>query len=463
MRFVKRLWSFISYLGVDKTASHTDIRQVLLINRTNFIMLLMMVLVTIATSIVREIFDGTFTVHTKKLLVLLFLCIINVLLLYKKKHNLVAVFLVVLPTLIILYLPIVLSAIQITDYIYFPISLLALSIVPQIILEPRLENKIYVLSISYFFIQLFFFDKVIKFYSGIEFELILNDLTFFIYYKIILIVVFVFIHTIIFYLRAINNRFENKLLKQNLELETTISDLKNSQEMLVKSEKMASLGILTAGVAHEINNPLNFIASGVAAIEMVLKDKYVSDLPDVQPCVDAINTGIQRVSHIVRSLNKYSRSETLPYTKCNMQEVIDDCLLMVKIQYENRIEIIKNYSAEGIYVNANEGQIHQVILNLLVNAIHAIPKDGVIKIKAAEKNGEAHITISDTGTGIPEEILKHIFDPFFTTKEPGQGTGLGLSICQNIMKEHNGTISCTSEINIGTHFVLTLPSFTNLK
>jgi signal transduction histidine kinase len=130
---------------------------------------------------------------------------------------------------------------------------------------------------------------------------------------------------------------------------------------------------------------------------------------------------------------------------------------MLNNQYKNRIDIIKQYSHNVIDILANEGQIHQVFLNILSNAVQAIENSGSIIINTKIEENSAIITISDTGMGITEENLLNIFDPFFTTKEPGKGTGLGLSIAKNIITHHKGTISCTSKINQGTEFQIKLP------
>jgi PAS domain S-box-containing protein len=251
---------------------------------------------------------------------------------------------------------------------------------------------------------------------------------------------------------------KNLIINQtNQELKVTMDDLRDAQNQLIQTEKMASLGFLTAGVAHEINNPINFIYNGVKAIEMSLQERGNEDISDLSPFIDAINTGIDRVINIVKSLNKYSRSDELPSLDCNMHEVLDDCLIMLNNQLQSRVEIIKKYTNHDPYVHVNEGQMHQAFLNILTNALQAIGEQGVITIETRIEKEIVKVKISDTGMGISKENLKHIFDPFFTTKDPGKGTGLGLSVAQSIFKNHNGSIDCTSGINKGTTFTVRLP------
>jgi PAS domain S-box-containing protein len=254
-------------------------------------------------------------------------------------------------------------------------------------------------------------------------------------------------------LKSINE----ELYAQREELELTLERLKEAQEHLVQTEKMASLGILTAGVAHEINNPINFISNGTMAIESYITERMPEHLEELKPLFGAINTGISRTTGIVKSLNKYSRKEDSSFFKCNIHETIDNCLTMLFNQYKNRIEIIKDYSEEIPEIMAKEGQLHQVFLNILLNAIQAIEENGTITLKTYVEKDKAKIQITDTGKGIKSEDMKHIFDPFFTTKDPGMGTGLGLSITRRIIQEHKGSIYCKSQPKHGAEFLIVIP------
>jgi PAS domain S-box-containing protein len=248
-----------------------------------------------------------------------------------------------------------------------------------------------------------------------------------------------------------------ELNNQRERLELTLKKLEEAQSQLIETEKMASLGILTAGVAHEINNPLNYIFNGSVAIENYIKDKFPAQSEELKPLFEAINTGIDRTAEIVKSLNKYSRKEEKAFRSCNIHEIIDNCLTMLFNQYKNRIEIERDYTDQLPLIMGREGKLHQVFLNIITNAVQAIEDKGTITIKTLVINNKLEIHISDTGTGITSENLKNIFDPFFTTKDPGKGTGLGLSITQKIIQEHNGTILCKSKVNKGSEFIINFP------
>lgn len=254
-------------------------------------------------------------------------------------------------------------------------------------------------------------------------------------------------------LTAINDELHH----QREELQATLNKLKQAQKQLVNSEKMASLGLLAAGVAHEINNPLNFIKGGVLAIENFVNDKLSDHKEQLAPLLEIINVGVKRAADIVVSLNHYSRKDDTKISEVKIESVIDNCLLMLRNQIKNRIEIDKNYSNKPYYLLCNEGKLHQAVLNVLTNAVHAIQDTGSINIETRTRDNFLEVIISDSGCGISYDHLSKLTDPFFTTKEPGKGTGLGLSITQNIIEDHMGTLEFESEIDKGTRVTIRLP------
>lgn len=287
---------------------------------------------------------------------------------------------------------------------------------------------------------------------------------------------------------------ENKVQERTAELEKTNRNLKETQTQLVDAEKMASLGQLTAGISHEINNPINFVVSNIKPLKrdvqeiLMILDKYseITDASDIKNKLDEINAlkkkldsdylreeinqllkgideGARRTSEIVKGLKNFARSDEGDLKKINVHEGIDATLTLLNNSLTNsNIAVIKNY-AELPPVECYPGKINQVLMNLLSNAIDALKSvktanhKGVISIETQLKNANAIIKISDNGTGIPSTIISKIFDPFYTTKDVGQGTGLGLSIVYGIIKSHNGKIEVQSEENKNTTFTITLP------
>ncbi len=248
-----------------------------------------------------------------------------------------------------------------------------------------------------------------------------------------------------------------ELYHQHEALEAALSELHQTQNQLIEAEKMASLGVLSAGVAHEINNPLNFIQAGIVAIDDYFSDHLANQKSEVKPMIDGIITGVQRVSKIVTSLNHFSRKLDSFGDMVDIHQAIEHSLTILQSELKQRIQIIKEYADKEVIVLGNDGKLHQAILNVLSNAYQAIPNEGTISIKTQISNSHVDVLITDSGEGIKGEDLTRIFNPFFTTKEPGKGTGLGLSITYQIIKEHKGSIQYQSEPGKGTQAKITLP------
>lgn len=291
-------------------------------------------------------------------------------------------------------------------------------------------------------------------------------------------------------LRAINEELYDKnnlLSKQKESIENTLNQLHQTQAILVQSEKMVSLGTLTAGVAHEINNPINFINSSIYGIESYLENaemilsnydklneenfkieinhinKLREDLDfdynreNIMKIVHNINSGTERIINIVSSLRDFSFMDDLKRTT-NIHDNIDTTLTILQYEIKERIVIEKNYGNIPD-VSCYSGKINQVFMNILSNAIQSISGKGKIKISTwnLENTEEICISIKDNGKGIPKEKQEKIFEPFYTTKKEGQGTGLGLYISYGVIEQHKGKIEVISEENSGTEFRIFLP------
>lgn len=247
--------------------------------------------------------------------------------------------------------------------------------------------------------------------------------------------------------------------KQNKILEAKNEEIKQTQDLLVKSEKMASLGVLAAGIGHEINNPLNYIENGVLNISNILKQEFPNQKSStLDKFIDIVNEGVSRASTIVNSLAHFSRSGQKNNELCDLEAIVENCLVILSSKTKE-ISFNKAYATEVRLIQGNESKLHQVCMNLLSNAIHAVSKHAnpTIEIKTEQVREELVLTIKDNGYGIDEENLSKISDPFFTTKNPGEGTGLGLFIAHSFIDEHNGRLGVKSIIGNGATFSLHLP------
>jgi two-component system NtrC family sensor kinase len=233
-------------------------------------------------------------------------------------------------------------------------------------------------------------------------------------------------------------------------------------EQLIQSAKLASIGELSAGIAHEINNPLAIIGQEAGWMQDILNRENLKDLEkmhDFQDSLHEINRQAGRCKEITHKLLSFARKME-PVTKdVSLGELIEDVVSMVEREASlNNIEIVREYHAHLPLIYSDPSQLRQVFLNLINNAVDAIKRGGVIKIETGIGDGDSVIvTVSDTGAGIAKENLSKIFDPFFTTKPQGKGTGLGLSICHGIIEKLGGDISVVSEVGKGTTFTINLP------
>lgn len=283
----------------------------------------------------------------------------------------------------------------------------------------------------------------------------------------------------------------NKLEEAKQKVENTLRELRSAQQQLIQSEKMASLGQLTAGIAHEINNPINFVSANIKplkedladilecihAYENTVKENKLEDvfagvqqykakldihvsMKEVNDLLRGIEEGASRTSEIVKGLRNFSRLDQNDLKKADLNEGIESTLMLLHSIYKDRVEIVKVFGKIP-EVECFPGQINQVFMNILSNAIQAIPESGTIFIKTWQHGDSVKTSMRDTGSGMPEATRKKIFDPFFTTKDVGKGTGLGLSISYGIIEKHKGKIEVNSEVGEGTEFIITLPIYQN--
>lgn len=280
-----------------------------------------------------------------------------------------------------------------------------------------------------------------------------------------------------------------ELIKTNRDLKEVNSKLSDAQSKLIQSEKLASIGQLAAGVAHEINNPIGFIFSNFGTLEQYLEDLFqmldayeqaeasVSDgaalarirslkadldidylKEDIPNLMRESRDGIQRVRKIVQDLKDFSRVDARQeWESVDLHAGIDSTLNIVNNEIKYKADVVKHYGALP-EVQCLPSELNQVFMNLLVNAAHAITAErGTITISTGVDGPNVWVEVADTGAGIAQENLKRIFDPFFTTKPVGKGTGLGLSLSYGIIQKHHGKITASSTPGSGTLFRITLP------
>jgi two-component system, NtrC family, sensor kinase len=294
-----------------------------------------------------------------------------------------------------------------------------------------------------------------------------------------------------------NSKLEEKVRLRTDELEQAVRNLQNTQSQLVNQEKMASLGQLTAGIAHEINNPINFVSSNITPLKRDIKDimeviefyresaqrefspeskkeaKKLEDdleldyvLEEVEQLLKGMEDGAKRTVEIVKGLRLFSRVDEQDIKKVDLHDGINSTIILLNSSIPGKIRIVRDYG-ELPMVECLAGKINQVFMNIINNAVHALADnldkitDPIITIRTRSSADFVTVEIQDNGPGMPEHVKQRIFEPFFTTKPVGKGTGLGLSIVYSIIENHKGTLEVLTEEGQGTSFIISLPIYQN--
>jgi signal transduction histidine kinase len=293
------------------------------------------------------------------------------------------------------------------------------------------------------------------------------------------------------FLKNHNEHLERQVKERIAELEKAHIELRSAQARLLEQEKMATIGMLMAGIAHEINNPVGFITSNLGSLkkygerltefisgqdeaiqagglaplvgEQVISlrhklkiSRILRDLPElIEECAE----GAERIKKIVQDLKCFSRTDTTDEALTDINQCLESALAIVHNELKYKATVRCEYGELSPTIG-NAQKLGQVFINLLINAGHAIDEQGEITVRTQQENDWIFVEISDTGCGIPEDIRQRIFEPLFTTKEIGKGTGLGLAICQEIVNKHGGKLDLVSETGKGSTFTVSIPLVT---
>jgi signal transduction histidine kinase len=265
--------------------------------------------------------------------------------------------------------------------------------------------------------------------------------------------------------REVRRRTE-VLEQRNAELHDALEKLRRAQNDLIRSEKLASMCRLVAGIAHEINNPVNAVINTLAPLEEAIQsmasgqngEAAARGASDAQEMLRVVQRGAARTKAIVQALHNYSRGDEQRPRELVIARSVDDTLDLLRHRLRN-VRVEKEIDPE-LRLHGFPGQIDQVFMNLIANAAQAVgarENGGTIRIAAQKKVDDVEITVADDGPGIPADVISKIFDPFFTTKDVGEGSGLGLSIVHGIVDRHGGRIMVESQVGTGTTFRIVLP------
>jgi signal transduction histidine kinase len=256
--------------------------------------------------------------------------------------------------------------------------------------------------------------------------------------------------------------YQRKLSKQNQALTSAIEQIKDTETQLVQSEKLASLGRLSAGIIHEINNPLNFATTGVFALRNKTKNMPVAEKAEVEEILNDVDEGLKRVRNIVSDLRVFTHPEGGPTESVDVAETVNASLRFLSTEWKGKVKI-ENNIVPGQVAQANRNKLVHIFVNLLQNSLDAMSakkyegEEPTIWIEGRVEDSKSIIVVRDNGTGIEQKHMAKIFDPFFTTKDVGEGMGLGLSICHRIIRGYGGHVIVKSEPGRFCEFTIDFP------
>lgn len=410
---------------------------------------------------------------------MLFLLLINPLLI-KYKIYFIPKFIVLfcLPFILVLAPPLA-GLFDNEFYFWFPYVPIGLSIIPHFILKPIKERFLLFFTLGFYFAIILLIDNVMIKLSAHSDTMIPFVEQHRFYYNLIPVIIFIFVNIALSLLFNQNNRYERQLHSQkeelenrNNELDATLKQLHETHSQLIQSEKLASIGVLSSGIAHEINNPLNFIAVSLDQIKTSMDDNNNKSLQESEDFKALKKTlakllayaeeGVDRASNIVRKLGTLKKASTQKMSNANLRKIVQSAYEFLSSSERKKIEF-NNTIHKDVQLNCQERSIQKLILNILINALEArTGKEEKLKINISgnmdliDNKTYYSFFISNNGQAIPQEHLSSIFDPFFTTKQDIEAVGLGLSEAYSIATSHKGSISAVNTIE-GVLFKVSIP------
>lgn len=468
---LRELWTYISNLGISDRLSPFDQKAIKLMNQLSFAMVIWFSLTTLTGLLNFRLLE--FGINLSNVLLFSGVLVINGMGKTTTSRHLFIILGLVMVTFVNMVFPA-------SD---FPmVQFITTSIFPILIFKKIRTSVFYlVLNLICLLFVLYYHEHYPPLLEPRAVSLVPNA-----YIIVVIMMIIVFLISLFF--RNVGEDLERKLVEKNRYLNELIEKLQSMQEQMVSAEKMASLGQLTAGIAHEINNPVNFVASNISPLKRDLMEiselcsryraLHASDDPkkdleeiesftreidpeflgkEIQTLINGIQEGAERTKQIVLGLRNFSRLDEDDFKEADIHEGIESTLMLLRNKLKNRIEVEKNFGSLPP-VECVPGKMNQVLMNIINNASDAIPENGKITITTKSVNDDSVvISIKDTGIGMKESVKRRVFEPFYTTKAIGQGTGLGLSISYGIIEKHQGTIEVNSEPGKGSEFIITLP------
>jgi signal transduction histidine kinase len=455
---MQKIWKYISNLGIKENTEQLSKKSHMLNNQLNFLLLVTMLLLFITTFVALRQMHKEMSFGTLRILILFTLCLLNLVAARFGFLQFSRLTLIFLPVIIFLIGPTLIGYVEEESYTYYPYIVICASVLPQLLLHPRDEKFIYWFSVAYYFVLTLFIDKIMVFFGNVDYPIVIRINTFYAFYKIAQVAIFLFFSGSIYYLRNINIRFENTLNMKNKELELQNSALTEQKEMIERqkdeliTKEISTWQKLVSIISHEILNsaiPLTNLAGMTRQMledesGKILKSAQIGEetTEDIHQSLQIIESRTQALIHFVKATKSLTQIPKPIIRKISVNELFEriNRLFAVKIKEKN-VQFAINILPPDLSFQADLELIEQVIINLVQNSLEAMthtPEPFLTLIASVDSSGKILISVSDNGCGIPDEIREKIFLPYYSTK--ADKSGIGLSLSQQIMMLHNGTI-----------------------
>jgi signal transduction histidine kinase len=469
---MEKLWRYISNLGTTSEDNQLKRRIIVISNQLNFVMFFTMVLLLLTTIVTLILTNDSISLGTLRVAILMIVSCINLVLSRYGYSSLSRLSLIFLPPVVFLLGPTLIGYVEEESYTYYPYVLICVSIIPQLLLYPRKEKVLWWVSMAYYMFLVIIIDKLMVWYGSERFPIVDIINTFYPFYKIAQIGLFLFINASIYYLRLLNFRFEEELFRknneldiQNIELKTQKEEIERQKDELIKRE-ISTWQKLVKIISHEIVNsaiPITNLAGMTAQMledenGVVLKPDKIGEesTEDIHQSLKVIESRTQGLINFVKATKSLTDIPKPNIMKLLLSELFIRISILFQTKFkENGINFVTRAEPANLHIMADLELVEQVVINLIQNSIEAMNSttSRIITIVAV-KNEQDHVQISvtDNGTGINHEVLEKIFLPFYSTKT--HNSGIGLSLSQQIMMLHNGRLEVNTDKKDGAEFVM---------
>jgi len=469
---MQKLWEYISNLGTTGENNQWRLRTVVISNQLNFVMFISMILLLGTTVVTLILTNDTIYYGTLRVVILLVLTALNLVLSRFGFTHLSRLSLIYLPPVVFLLGPTLIGYVEEESYTYYPYALICVSIIPQLLIYPKKEKLLWLISMIYYLVLVIFIDKIMVQFGTTSFPIVDRINTFYPFYKIAQIALFFFINASIFYLRMLNFHFEEELNNKNRELDLQNITLKAQRDEIARqkdelvNKETSTWQKLVSIISHEIVNsaiPITNLAGMTAQMledeaEVVQKPENIDDevIKDIHHSLRIIESRTQGLINFVKATKSLTDIPKPILRKIFVTDLFERVFILYKAKFkETGVNFEKEITPHDLTIEADLELIEQVVINLVRNALDAMNETSDRELSVtAMKNDSDHvqISISDNGKGISDEVLEKIFLPFYSTKT--NNSGIGLSLSQQIMMLHHARLEVSSVINKGTTFTM---------